>query len=63
MDGLWRSIVVTCVVVAICGNEKKDGEFYEQKILEHGYHHKSHFHLLVILISYSWVWEFVIECY
>jgi hypothetical protein len=51
MDGLWWSIVVTGVV-AICGNEKKNGEFYEQEILELGYHHKSHFHLLVILINY-----------
>jgi hypothetical protein len=28
MDGLWWSIVVTGVV-AICDNEKKDGEFNE----------------------------------
>jgi hypothetical protein len=63
MDGFWWSIVVIGVVVAICGNEKKDGEFYEQEILERGYHHKSHSHLLVSLISYYWVWEFVTKCY
>jgi hypothetical protein len=34
MDGLWWSIVITSVVVAICGNEKKDGEFYEQFFLD-----------------------------
>lgn len=62
MDGLWWSIVFIGVV-ASCGNEKNGGEFYEQETLELGYHHKAHFHMLVILISYYWVWKFVTECY